>query len=112
MSALIERLEALKSRIHLAYVEQDSRTRICKLNELNQLLWDEFDTILAALKTVQGIETLLSKGDKEVFINTLSGSGKLMVFFSDTDEGSNHVLESTLSLAIEAAMKATEKGAK
>lgn len=115
MSELIQQIESLRGRINELRSDKNRDSNgVIALYEaeetLAKLLTDHnvVEEILTALKTVHGIKKLLSKGDKEVFINTLSGSGKVMVFFSDTDESSNHVLESTLSLAIEAAMKAVK----
>lgn len=120
MSELIQKIESLRDKIHAL---RSDKNRDCNgvaalyehLEVLAKLLTDRnvVEEILDALKTVQGIETLLSIGDRQVSISMLSGSEKVMVFFSDTDESSNHVLESTLPLAIEAAMKVVEKkGAK
>ncbi len=84
-----------------------------RLADLGQVAWDYGDEIISALRdqeTVRGIEGLLSKGSGEVFIDTLSVPGKTVVSWDNKD--GCLAVESTLSLAVDAAVRANEKGGK
>ena len=58
MNELADSLENLSQRIELAHVEQDSKTVICSLNDLNQEVWKSREAIIKALRFVADMETL------------------------------------------------------
>lgn len=58
MNELADRLENLSQRIELAHVEQDSKTVICSLNDLNQEVWKSREVIFKALRFAADTERL------------------------------------------------------
>ena len=59
MDELADKVENLSQRIELAHVEQDSKTVICSLNDLNQEVWKSREAIIKALRFVADMETLV-----------------------------------------------------
>ena len=62
LNELADRLENLSQRIELAHVEQDSKTVICSLNDLNQEVWKSREAILKALRFAADMERLVQAG--------------------------------------------------
>ena len=77
MNELADRLENLSQRIELAHVEQDSKTVICSLNDLNQEVWKSREVMFKALRFAGYMETLKSCGPE--FALCVSGNYQIRV---------------------------------